>query len=95
MATVLQEGAKALPLQQLLNSYFAILLNPGKGALNREATGPLNCPAERTAGPQDLGLPRNLLPTPAGWGRRQQPRRSPCPRLKTAGNLVQEGTRPV
>lgn len=47
MATVLQEGAKVLPVQQLLNSYFAILLSPGKGAANPEAAGSLNCPAER------------------------------------------------
>ena len=47
MATVLQEGAQVLPVQQLLNSYFAILLSPGKGAVNPEVAGPLNCPAER------------------------------------------------
>lgn len=65
MATVLHEGAKALPLQQLLNSYFEILLNPGKGAVNREVAEPLNCPAERASCLQDLGLPRNLPHT--GW----------------------------
>ena len=47
MATVLQEGAKVPPVQQLLNSYFAILLSPEKGAVNPEAAGSLNCPAER------------------------------------------------
>lgn len=61
--------------------------------MNQEVTGPLNYPAERAAGLQDLGLPRNLLPTPAGWGHRQQPQRSPCPQLNTAGNVVQRGSR--
>lgn len=57
--------------------------------MNQEVAGPLNCPAERAACLQDLGLPRNLFPTPAGWSRRQQP---PCPHLKTARNLVLEDT---
>lgn len=52
---------------QFLNSYFEILLNPEKGAANREVAGPLNPPAEEAACLQDLGLPRNLSPPHTGW----------------------------
>lgn len=85
--------AKALFPFRLLNSYSEILSNPEPSAANREAAGPLNCPAEEAACLQDRDFPGTFLPTPgcwvgAGWGRRQQPWHSPCHRrrhLKAAG----------
>lgn len=55
--SVAGRSCSSLPLQQLLNSYSEILLNPEKDAVNREAAGPLNCPAKRAAGLQDLPRP--------------------------------------
>lgn len=78
MATVLREGAKALPLPQLLNSYFEILSNPeecGDGEVAQRGKRPVS----RTW----VG---------AGWGRGQQPWHSPRRLLKTASNLVLEDT---
>lgn len=63
--------AKALFPFRLLNSDSEILSNPEPTAANREAAGPLNCPAEEAACLQDLGLPRNQpfsRHLAAGWG---------------------------
>lgn len=84
MVTVLQEQLRLSSPQQLLNSYFEILLNVAERAVDREVAGPLKCPAATahqvsgTFSPHPLGGARArqtaawalTFPTPT-W--RQQP----------------------
>ena len=80
MATVLQEGAKVPPVQQLLNSYFAILLSPEKGAVNPEAAGSLNCPAERDPPvPRTWDFPGTFSPHGLGGAADSSPGAQPAP----------------
>lgn len=73
----------SLPFPQLLNSYFEILLNPEKGAVNRKGWAS-QLPGGESACLHDLGLPKeSALHT--GW---VGPNVHPAPHLRTAGKLV-------
>lgn len=85
MATVLQEGATVLFPFKLLNSYFEILLNPEKGAVNREAARLLHYPVER--GAWDCPEPFSVHPPNAAAN---SPGTHPVPHLKTAAGCPGE-----